>query len=951
MPIVESLIISLIVAIVISAITIALSELLRPKPKFENARPAKLGDFSFPTAMEGRVIPILWGRIKVTGPNVVWYGDLRQKSIKKKLPTGLFSSKHIITGFRYFIGIQFAFCRGVADGLTKIWIGDRVVSTVALTGEDSTLINQPKLFGGNTDMGSGGVVGTFRFHPGTETQVANTYLDGLLGTVPGYRGTCYAVFEGGEVGKSTSMKPWAFEMHRFPNQLAIASGHHIVGTDDANPMALVYEILTDSDWGLGLDPLEIDAPNFRTAAETLWTENNGMSLILDSAIEAGEMLKEIERQIDGIIYLDQRTGLYRVKLARGDYDIDTVPQLGSSNVLGVKDFTRGTWEATSNQVRVEFADRNHDYATTYAQAHDLANMRIQQGEMVAVQLNFPGVKARSLAANLASRELRLLSTPLAKAKIVVDRSMWELTPLDVIAWTDAKLGFVKLPMRVNRIDLGSLLDGKIELDLMQDVFTFAQAFDGDPDPTGWVNPTQGVVAVPAAEQVIIEAPKAFTDRDDGITDRLWAGARLKAGESFDNIYERHAVGTPAGSYRKVGIISEFLLVGELNAILSAGTANPHSTIQLVSSFDTVADMFAAFTQAPSAGDIGRNLVNLIYVDGEFMGVTTATDQTTRVDLGGVYRGLLDTAPKTHASGTKVYLVMAGGSLTDETIPAGDNVDAILRPESRDSELAEGSATVISLTMNNRGRRPYPPAMLKLNTVAFGTPVDIDAGSGLDNLGVILAFIRRDFRTADEVASLLTDAATLDPTFPAANTTEYRVTVINDPLGTPVTLYSTGWVSAATILARRTTILRFMDGVIPTTLRFQVWARHTFESVVRESLVPLQWDTTITTSTLANDFFLGVLSQNEVSAVWTTPTAGTYNFTIGTALPSGAVEARVNGGAFAPIITATNTTGSLVIATPGDTIEVRHTQAGGTTETFLGIDAPSSALDAFAILIP
>jgi hypothetical protein len=54
-----------------------ISELLRPKPDIENAKPASLGDFQFPTADEGRAVPIVWGTVRLNGPNIGWFGDLR----------------------------------------------------------------------------------------------------------------------------------------------------------------------------------------------------------------------------------------------------------------------------------------------------------------------------------------------------------------------------------------------------------------------------------------------------------------------------------------------------------------------------------------------------------------------------------------------------------------------------------------------------------------------------------------------------------------------------------------------------------------------------------------------------------------------------------------------------------------------------------------------------------
>ena len=63
-------------------ISTVVSILLAPKP--QAPKPASLSDFDIPTAEEGRPIPVVFGTVTVTGTNVVWYGDLRVKPIKKK---------------------------------------------------------------------------------------------------------------------------------------------------------------------------------------------------------------------------------------------------------------------------------------------------------------------------------------------------------------------------------------------------------------------------------------------------------------------------------------------------------------------------------------------------------------------------------------------------------------------------------------------------------------------------------------------------------------------------------------------------------------------------------------------------------------------------------------------------------------------------------------------------
>lgn len=51
--------------------------LLAPKP--DEPKPATIDDFDAPTAEEDRSIPVVFGTVWITGPNVVWYGDLKIK--------------------------------------------------------------------------------------------------------------------------------------------------------------------------------------------------------------------------------------------------------------------------------------------------------------------------------------------------------------------------------------------------------------------------------------------------------------------------------------------------------------------------------------------------------------------------------------------------------------------------------------------------------------------------------------------------------------------------------------------------------------------------------------------------------------------------------------------------------------------------------------------------------
>lgn len=75
-----SFIARLVLALALSAISYALN----PRQKNEPPRAAALDDFSLPTAEEGRAIPVVFGTVLMTGPNVVWAGDLKVNPIREK---------------------------------------------------------------------------------------------------------------------------------------------------------------------------------------------------------------------------------------------------------------------------------------------------------------------------------------------------------------------------------------------------------------------------------------------------------------------------------------------------------------------------------------------------------------------------------------------------------------------------------------------------------------------------------------------------------------------------------------------------------------------------------------------------------------------------------------------------------------------------------------------------
>ena len=156
-----------------------LGELLRPRVK-DNSRPATLKDFSFPTADPNRVIPVVWGTVKLDAPNVVWYGDLKSVRLRGR--------KDSTIGYRYSLGLHMALCHGPVDALLQIYGGtkkafDGNITDAAGTGETFT-VDKRTLYGGDADFqlqngGFGGVYAQCVFYKGSSVQNPDPYLSNI----------------------------------------------------------------------------------------------------------------------------------------------------------------------------------------------------------------------------------------------------------------------------------------------------------------------------------------------------------------------------------------------------------------------------------------------------------------------------------------------------------------------------------------------------------------------------------------------------------------------------------------------------------------------------------------------------------------------------------------------------------------------------------------------------
>jgi hypothetical protein len=721
------------VALILFAASTILGELMRPKTK-----PEDFSDVQINTADRDRPIPVLWGRRELRGGNIIWYGDFDSHVIKKKtlnsyiigglLLAGLFKQT---LGYRYHVGFALAFCFGVVDKVYRIKFAEKTAwaNEAGQTPTGALTVSKLDMYGGDEQSSGarGGVFSTVDFYPGDHAQTANAYLRSLDSLHSAYRGIFYMVWRGasdpttvlsgngsgkvlsGYIGNNPSLDSVTVEAERCPKALSGANPWYRIGNGDANPVECLYELLTNTEWGLGRN--HGYGSSWAAAAQTVYNEGLGFSIVWDSAKSVKAMAQEILDHIGGIIITDNATGNWEIKLARADYNPATIPVLeavapgetatGYDCIIDVQDYACGAYDETTGGVKVTFEERltDNNYQTGQAFVYDRANVDIQ-GQPITITLNYPGTTDYNVALKQGWRELIGRSVPLKKCKIITDTNGARLRPGDVfkLKWADYRVDSVIF--RVLKVGKSTLAKGDVEIDVIQDIFSLGATVFTAPPLGSWNDP----VGLPAnvATAKLLEAPR----HSSGDSRQVWAAALKPSGNTNYDLYGSEDNGTTYG-LQNGG--ADFTPVGTLVNAITRGANTVDTTNQIV--LNAVSGLGAL--EAASSSEVAGG-ANIALIEGTtdeliaFEGFTI--DGSGHIVLNKVYRGILDTVPNAHSSGVRVWFLFYGAGSTPQSVNLANAFDYKTKMVTRSpkGELAQLSATVRSITLASRYLKPYPP---------------------------------------------------------------------------------------------------------------------------------------------------------------------------------------------------------------------------------------------------
>lgn len=591
-------------------------------------------------------IPILWG-MTLVAPNVVWAGDFLASPQYSQTSGkgGMFGGgSGQPTGYEYFTALVFGLCEGPITAVRWGYDGQDTYSLYQLNCQ---------VIGGATPQAPWSYL------------TANHPKRALA-----YPGTALVVSPSYDLGSSASVGSLSFEV------VGTFSGSSVTATD-ADPAEIVFDFLTNAQYGVGFPAASIDATSLYGLTGATYqaycaaagiglspalVDQEGASSILarwlqltnSTAVWSGGRLKIIpfgDAPIGGVLasgatasFSPNATPVYDLT------DDDFIAGTDADPVL----VTRTDPYATPNVVNLEVLSRapTAAFGQITNQPNYYAPTPIQARDQNAIETY--GLR---IGPTITAHEICTVGIGQIAAQLILQRALyvrntyafklsWDcclLEPMDIVTLSDVNLGLAKTPVRI--LEIAEDGDGLLDVTAEEYPGTVASTpgYAVDPSTNEGTVP-RSLAAASVNAPIIFEPPSELTGGaaqlrigisggSNGVADPNWGGAAI-------------FVSTDNTTYTQIGAATTPSRMGTLTAAIGAPPGGSSDTLQ-VSFAESGATILAAATPT------------LMLVDAEIVSFTTATlTASSAYTLGGLSRKLYGQQGGAHAVGAPALVLDA-----------------------------------------------------------------------------------------------------------------------------------------------------------------------------------------------------------------------------------------------------------------------------------------------------
>lgn len=582
------------------------------------------------TASQTAALTIAWGANRFA-PNLIWYDDFKSHKQKQKAGKG----GPTITDYTYSASCIFALCEGGnpatgIQGIGKVWKDKDTSATLSSLG--------------------------MTLFPGTIPQAPWGYLTSKHPTKAfNYANVAYLAVANYDLGNSATLPNHSFEV----KSQRVGTGY--TGGDDADCALIISDFLFNENYGVEMPAAAVDTAQLMSTVNAGTTGDGsyqtycramgfGLSPVLTDQKEAGSVLDQWCRITNtaivwtgyclrfvpycyenvvgnSVTFVPNTTPVYN--LTDDDY-------LSKTNPVQV---SRKDPSDCHNQLKLIYLNRANDYNEAPEPWEDQGLIE-QFGKRPASDFTAKEITVQAMAVKavtlMGKRGAYLRNTytfQLGPAHILIE-------PMDVVTVVDPQLGTVKVQItRLEEQDEGGFNC------TAEEISAGVSTPSSYTPQSGGANPVNTGAAPGSVNTPIIFEPPADLSKGSA---QIWAAVSGGNNSTAGQYWGGCAVYVSAdngASYQAVGRIDSPARQGKLSATLAAyAGANPDVTNTAKADLRMSEGELVSVTPTEAA-----NATTLCYVGGEFISFETATlTATNQYDLTGLYRGLYNSTPGSHA---------------------------------------------------------------------------------------------------------------------------------------------------------------------------------------------------------------------------------------------------------------------------------------------------------------
>lgn len=527
--------------------------------------------------------------------------------------------------------------------------------------------------------------------------------------MPAFRGVCSLVARRVFMASMNPyIKPWTAVVKRILQrsdgqpQWEPSLAESPAGSGDMNPAHIILECLTNTVWGRSYDPTTIDNNSFLYAAQTLFNSGIGLSMLWDNqGQDLDAFIQTVLEHINGSLYMKPGTGQWTLKLILNDYTVANLVVMDQSNILRVTACSRPSPFDLPNQVTATYHDRTLRKDVPVV-VQNIASIAAANGQINNTAVDRTGFSNNQAAILVAIRDLQTLSTPLLRATLLCNRTASQFNIGDVFVWNWPELGINQVVMRIAQVNFGTLLNGTVTLDCIEDVFAYATNSYLGIQPTGWASPYSQ--PAPAVYRYVSELPYYTIIKE--LTGMNNYSSQVTAG---DSMWALSAV-RPSGD--SLGLdIQDSTNSSTFNDL---GTTAFCPTCTLAVGIDDIA------TSLSIAGPINMDSLTIGNYAAIGNGATAELVSIVSINLYTnvlvIGRGVLDTTPKIWPAGTRLFFIEGFQYVGTDQFTPNETMYVRMLPSTSLGTLALASAPTDTYVFKSRNILPYPPANVYVNGI-------------------------------------------------------------------------------------------------------------------------------------------------------------------------------------------------------------------------------------------